>query len=185
MNVSKISHSIIGLALTAGVMSGCVEPKFENKAKEAAVKYLRGDELLKAERFASQQPNYDKLSGEATTYWDSLLIEAKSKEAYLRGLQVIKDSAEGKFFRKEKFKAQLDTICSDDFLDDLINEYAKNTSAEEFIKVREKAPNRYVLGAYNNNAVSTHYWNLITMSGKQKDAYNKGMADARKGLNNK
>jgi len=185
MNVKQISYGFIGGALMAASLTGCTEPKFENKAKEMAVKYLRGDELLRAERFASQQPNYDKYNGEAVAYWDSLLIAAKAKEAYLRGLQVIKDSADGKFFRKEKFKAQLDTICSDDLIDDLINEYAKYTNAEEFIKARESAPGSYVSGAYNNKAASTHYWNLIISSGKQKEAYQKGIAAARKDLNEK
>ena len=182
MNVRQVSYGLLGLVMAAGVMSGCVEHKFEEKAKAQAVKYLRGDELLKAERFASQQPNYDKFSGEAVTYWDSLLIESKAKEAYLKGMQVIKDSAEGKFFRKEKFKAPLDTICSDDFIEKTINEYAKNTSAEDFIKARDNAPASYVSRVNNNMAASAHYWNLITTSGKQKDAYQKGMADARKEL---
>ena len=182
MNINKVSYGLVGTVLMGVSLTGCTEPKYENKAKEMAVKYLRGDELLKAERFASQQPNYDKYSGEAITYWDSLLIEAKSKEAYLKGMQVIKDSAEGKFFRKEKFKAPLDTICSEDFIEETIKEYAKNTSAEEFIKARENAPGNYVSGAYNNKAASTHYWNLITTTGKQKYAYNKGMVDARNEL---
>ena len=185
MNIKNVSFGLIGVAMMVGTLSGCNETKYVNNAKNKAVKYLNGDELLKAERFASQQPNYDKFSGEAVAYWDSLLIEAKAKEAYLKGMQVIKDSADGRFFRKEKFKAQLDTICSDDFLDDLINEYAKYTSAEEFIKVRENSPYRYVSGAYNNKAASTHYWNLITSSGKQETAYNKGMADARRELTKK
>ena len=182
MNINKVSYGLVGTVLMGVSLTGCTEPKYENKAKEMAVKYLRGDELLKAERFASQQPNYDKYSGEAITYWDSLLIEAKSKEAYLKGMQVIKDSAEGKFFRKEKFKAPLDTICSDDFIEKTINEYAKNTSAEDFIKARDNAPASYVSRVNNNMAASAHYWNLITTSGKQKDAYQKGMADARKEL---
>ncbi len=182
MDVRKVSYGFVGAALMAASLTGCTEPKFENKAKEVAIKYLRGDELLKAERFANQQQNYDKYNGEAIAYWDSLLIEAKSKEAYLKGMQVIKDSAEGKFFRKEKFKAPLDTICSEDFIEETSKEYAKYTSAEEFIKAREKAPDNYVSGAFNNKAASTHYWNLITTTGKQKYAYNKGMVDARNEL---
>lgn len=183
MNIRKLSFGLIGITLMAGAFSACTESKYENKAKEQAVKYLRGDELLKAERFAGQQHNYDNYSGEAITYWDSLLIEAKTKEAYLKGMQVIKDSADGKFFRKEKFKASLDTLCPDDLVENVKNEYAKLISAEEFLKARDKAPADYVSGVYNNMAASTHYWNLITMTGKQKEAYQKGMNDKRKELN--
>ena len=182
MNIRQVSYSLIGGLMLAGILSGCTESKYESKAKEQAVKYLRGDELLKAERFANLQHNYDKYNGEAITYWDSLLIEAKAKEAYLKGMQIIKDSADGKFFRKEKFKAQLDTICPDNLIENIKQEYAKYTSAEQFIKARDKAPDNYVSGAYNNLAASTHYWNLITMASKQNEAYKKGMDDARNKL---
>lgn len=183
MNVSKVSCRLIGLAMAAGVVSGCVEPRFEEKAKAQAIKYLKGDELLKAERFSRQQQNYDKYSGEAIEYWDSLLIEAKAKEAYQKGYQLVKDSLNGVHHRKEKFKAPLDTIFTSDVIVDSKIEYAKYTDAENFVKLRDNAPDNYVMGAFNNLGASTHYWNLITMAGKQKDAYNKGMNDARKELN--
>ena len=184
MNVSKVSYSLIGLAMTVGVVSSCVEPKYEEKAKTQAIKYLKGDELLKAERFSMQQHNFDKQSGEAVAYWDSLVIDAKVKEAYLKGMQVIKDSANGKFFRKEKYKAPLDTICSDDLINDVKKEFAKYSTAEEFVYARDNAPKDYVTGVYNNLAASTHYWNLIVMAGKQNEAYKQGMADSRKELIN-
>ncbi len=182
MNVSKVSYGFIASAFMAASLYGCVEPRFEEKAKSQAVKYLKGEEFLKAERFSMQQHNYDKYSGEAVAYWDSLTIEAKAKEAYLKGMQVIKDSADGKFFRKEKFKAPLDTICSEDLINDAKIEFAKYSTAEEFVKARNNAPKDYVTGAYNNLAASTHYWNLIIMAGKQNEAYKQGMADARNEL---
>ena len=65
MNIKKVSFGLISASIMAGAFSACSEPKYENKAKEQAVKYLNGDELLKAERFASQQLNYDKYNGDA------------------------------------------------------------------------------------------------------------------------
>ena len=109
MNIRKVSFGLLATTLMAGALSGCNEEKYENRAKEQAVKYLRGDELLKAERFAAQQHNYDTYNGDAISYWDSLLILAKAKEAYAKGIQVIKDSTDGKFFRKEKFYENLNS----------------------------------------------------------------------------
>ena len=50
-------------------------------------------------------------------------------------------------------------------------------SAQDLIRYRENAPvaNRIV----NTLPEKTHYWNLITLSGKQNEAYQKGMADER------
>lgn len=183
MNINKVSYGLLGVALTAGVLTGCSETKYSDKAKEGATKYLNGDELLRAERYAHKQMNYDKYDGEAVVYWDSLLIEAKAKEAYQKGYQLVKDSLNGVHHRKEKFKAPLDTIVyREDFVDDIKAEYAKYVSARDFIKDRNNAPDTYHLAFKNDLAGSTHYWNLITMSGRQKEAYNQGMADARKEL---
>lgn len=183
MNIKHVSIGMIGAALMGGVLSGCSEHKYENEAKSKAVKYLRGDELLKAEKFARQQNNYDKYSGEAIAYWDSLLIEAKTKEAYTKGLQVIQDSIYGKPYTKMKLKPQFDTIvAAENVIDSSRKEYAELTSAEDFIKAKNNAPNDCTTGFYNNLVGSTHYWNLITLTEKQNEAYQQGMADIRKVL---
>ena len=180
MNIKRISYGLIGTFLTAGALTACTDSKYEDNAKAEAIKYLDGDQLLKAERFASMQPNYDRYSGSDMAYWDSLLIEAKSKEAYLKGQQRIRDSINKVYYRPEKFKAQLDTLLPDNIIDNAIEEYAKYTNAEEFIKARNNAPkDMHIL---NENVASTHFWNLITMAYKQNKAYQKGMSDARKEL---
>lgn len=186
MNIKQVSYGLIGATLIAASFSSCTEDKYENNAKTKAVKYLKGDELLKAERFAQQQYNSDQYNGEAVTYWDSLLTEAKVKQAYLEGQQLIKDSVNGIHYRKAKYKAPLDTVMTSDIINSLRNEYARLTSGEEFIKARNNAPddNSTKLG-YNNKVGSTHYWNLITLAGRQNEAYQSGMADARKELANK
>ena len=80
MNIRKVSSiGLIGTAMMTGVLSSCVESKYEDKAKAQAVKYLTGDELLKAERFANMQTNYDSYNGDAIVYWDSLVADAKVK----------------------------------------------------------------------------------------------------------
>ena len=181
MNIRKISYSLIGGLMLAGACAGCSETKYQDNAKAQAVKYLSGDELLKAERFARQQYNSDQYNGEAIAYWDSLLVEAKAKQAYLEGQQLIRDSVNGIHHRKAKYKAPLDTIMTNDIIGNPRKEYAKYVSAEEFLKSRNNAPNDYdVKLGYNNLVGSTHYWNLITLAGRQNDAYQKGMADARK-----
>lgn len=185
MNIKQISYSLIGCLMFVGTCVSCNNDKYEIKSKNDAVKYLNGNDLLKAERFASQQKNDDIYNGEAIAYWDSLLIEAKSKEAYLKGMQVIKDSADGKFFRKEKFKANLDTILTGSIIENSINEYANYTNAEDFIKARNNAPENIKYGFKNNLIGTTHYWNLITIAGKQNEAYKKGMEDARMELKGK
>ena len=183
MNIRKLSYGMIGLSMLTGVCSSCINEKYENKAKSQAVKYLNGDELLKAERFARQQYNSDQYNGEAIAYWDSLLVEAKSKQAYLEGQQLIKDSVNGIHHRKAKYKAQLDTVMPSNIIENSRKEYAKYVSAEEFINARNNAPkDRGRKFGYNERAASTHYWNLITLAGRQNEAYKKGMSDARKEL---
>lgn len=184
MNIRKLSYGLVGVTLLAAALTSCNNTKYADKAKDEAVKYLSGDELLKAERFARQQINYDKYSGEVLSYWDSLLIEAKSKEAYAKGQQLIKDSINGIHYRKDKFKLPLDTVIDDNnIIENAKNEYAKYTNAKEFINARNNEPKRTFFNIPNNLTGTTHYWNLITTSGKQKEAYQKGMADARKELN--
>lgn len=183
MNIKKVSYGMIGLSILAGTVASCSETKYEDKAKSQAVKYLNGDELLKAERFANRQYNSDNISGKAVTYWDSLITEAKAKQAYLEGQQLIRDSIKGIHHRKTKFNAPLDTIITNDIIDSPREEYAKYVSAEKFINARNNAPDDYdVKLGYNDFAGSTHYWNLITLAGKQNEAYQKGMADTRKEL---
>lgn len=182
MNIRKVSYSLLGGLMLAGAVTSCSNDTYVNKAKSDAVEYLNGDELLKAERFASQQPNHDNFNGKAIEYWDSLLIEAKSREAYIKGKNLIIDSLNGKHHRKEKYKAPLDTIITEPYvIESAKNEYAKYTTAHDFINARDNAPKEK--NKFNNDLVgTTHYWNLITMSGKQKEAYRKGMADERKKL---
>lgn len=185
MNIKKVSYGLIGTMLMAGSLSSCNETKYEDNAKAKAVKYLRGDELLRAERYARQQYNSDQYNGEAITYWDSLLTEAKAKEAYVQGQQLIKDSVNGIHHRKAKYKAPLDTIMTNDIIETPKNEYAKLVSGEEFIKARNNAPDDYDANLANNLVGSTHYWNLITLAGRQNEAYQKGMAVERAKLNDK
>lgn len=185
MNIRKVSFGIVTSTLMAGALSGCTETKYEDKAKTQAVKYLNGDELLKAERFASQQVNSDKYNGDAISYWDSLLIEAKSKEAYNKGQQLIRDSVNGIHHRKAKYKAPLDTVMTSDIIENPRKEYAKYVSAEKFLESRNNAPQEFGVNFANNLVGSTHYWNLITLAGRQNEAYQKGMSDARKEIENR
>ena len=182
MNIRKVSYSIIGGLMLAGALSSCNNDTYVKKAKSQAVQYLTGDELLKAERFAREQHADDVISGKAVEYWDSLLIEAKAHEAYYKGKEAIIDSLNRKFNRKEKFKAQLDTIVEYDLCNNLKKEYAKYSNAVDFIKARDNAPSDNKLTLENELPYQIHYWNLITMTEKRKEAYHKGMADARKEL---
>lgn len=180
MNIKKVSYGLMGAAMMAGVLSSCTNTYYVDKAKAQAVKYLSGDQLLKAERYANKQMNYDTEDGESIAYWDSLLIEAKTKEAYAKGQQLVRDRANKVFNREEKYKLPLDTIFPHTVVENSKNEYAKYSNAEDFIKARDNAPK----GANVNNdyAASTHYWNLITMAAKQQEAYEKGIADEKNKL---
>ena len=187
MSIREVSLGLISTVIMTGAFSSCYEHKYENKAKENAIQYLnKSEDFLKSERIAAKQLNPDLYNGEAIMYWDSLLIEAKSKEAYYKGMQVIKDSSEGKFFRKEKYKAPIDTVVdtSINLVDQLRNEYARYATTKDFIKARENAPEDFNKGI-NDLPYSIHYWNMITLSGKQNEAYQRGMVDARQELNNK
>ncbi len=185
MNIKKVSYGIVGLSMLAGTIASCSDTKYEDKAKAQAVKYLKGDELLKAERFARQQYNPDQYNGNAIVYWDSLLIETKAKQAYIEGQQLIRDSVNGIHYRKTKYKAPLDTVMTSDIIESPKSEYAKYVSAEKFLESRNNAPQGTGVNFANNLVGSTHYWNLITLAGKQNEAYQKGMADARKELKDK
>jgi hypothetical protein len=55
-------------------------------------------------------------------------------------------------------------------------------NAQDFLKARDNAPKDCDYFGGNHFVGSTHYWNLITLAGKQNEAYQKGMADARKEL---
>ena len=72
-----------------------------------------------------------------------------------------------------------------DIIESPRSEYAKYVSAEEFLKARNNVPHENGVNFANNLVGSTHYWNLITLAGRQNEAYQKGMADARKGLSDK
>ena len=181
MNLKVFSNLLGGALIAAGVYScaSCSNSSYSDKAKQKASEYLNGYDLLKAERFANQQNNYDHYNGDAIEYWDSLLIEAKSKEAYVKGQQYINDSVNGRFYRKEKFKPKLDTILSDpDVIKCSREEYARYTNAQDFIKARNNAPKNTHFGK-NHLVSTTHFWNLITIVGKQQEAFNKGIIDQR------
>ena len=183
MNIKQVSYSLIGGLLLAGTMTSCSDNSYEKKAKANAIEYLNGDNLLKAERHARQQHESDTYNAEAVIYWDSLLTEAKVKEAYSKGQQLIRDSLNKNFSRKNKYKMPLDTVINENFLGNLKKEYAQYVNAKDFIKARDNAPDDYQYRLVNQLATKTHYWNLITTVGKQNEAYKKGMADARKELN--
>ena len=182
MNVKQISYGILGGLMLAGVCTSCVDETMRDKAKAKAVKYLDGNQLLRAERGTLSQHADDRISGEEVAYWDSLLIEAKAKEAYVKGQQMVRDSAEGKFFRKAKYQAKLDTIIPSGLIDNIKKEYSNYTNAEDFIKMRENAPSEKH-GMDNELPYQIHYWDLITMAGKQREAYEKGAADERAKIN--
>ena len=185
MNIKQVSYGLIGAAMMTGVFSSCYNTEYEEKAKAQAIKYLNGDQLLKAERYACQQANPDCEDGKAIAYWDSLLTEAKVKEAYAKGQMFVRDSVNRIYHRREKYNPTLDTIFTSSMKisENSRNEYAKYSNAEDFIKARDNAPDDYRMGFYNDKVGKTHYWNLITIAGKQKEAYKKGLADARKELN--
>jgi len=183
MNVRNVSYSFIGGLMLAGICASCVNDSYRNKAKEKAVQYLNGEELLKAERFERQQYEDDMISANLVTYWDSLYIEGKSKEAYAKGQQLIRDSLNGIHHRKEKFQPKLDTILQKNMVNNQQENVAKIVSAKEFLQYRSRIPEKESYA--NELPYKTHYWNLITLAGRQNEAYQKGMADARKELNNK
>ena len=176
MNIRRLSFGLIASALLAGTV-GCVNENYKNNAKQQAVQYLDGYQLLKAERCEQMQHTTDQYAAVEVNYWDSLLLEAKSKAAYIRGQNLIKDSLQGIHHRKEKFTPKLDTVIQSNLLTKVQEEIAQYVSAQDLIRYRENAPvaNRIV----NTLPEKTHYWNLITLSGKQNEAYQKGMADER------
>ena len=189
MKVKTISNFMLGLSLAASsvMLSGCVEKKYEDNAKLKAAKYLTGDQLLKAERMSRMQNGTSWHALPVTEYWDSLLTEAKVKRAYLEGQQLIKDSADGKFFRKPKLSVNFDTIITETCLDErLKSESASMVSAEEFINCRNNEPKYYSSAAIvleNPNVV--HYWNYITEKYRIHEAFKDGMKAERKIVNNK
>ncbi len=184
MNIKQVSYCLVGSVVLAASSIACTNTEYRDKAKEQAAKYLNGYDLLKAERMERQQVYDDYMSGAKVAYWDSLLVEAKTKEAYFAGQQMIKDSVNRKFFRKNKYKANLDTIIERNLMENLTEDYSKYTNAETFMRLRDKAPS-------NKSAViselpyQTHYWNLITLAGKQQEAYNKGAANERAKIHSK
>ena len=179
MNIKRVSYSLIGGLLLTAPITSCSDDSYEKKAKASAVEYLNGDNLLRAERYARQQQEDDTYNAEAVMYWDSLLTEAKVKEAYVKGQQLIKDSINKNYSRKNKYKMPLDTIINNDWLGNLKKEYAKYVNAKDFIKARDNAPDDYQYKLVNQLAAKTHYWNLITAAGKQNEAYQQGIVDER------
>ena len=175
MNIRQISYTFLSAAMLA-CASSCTET-YVNKAKKQAVKYLNGEELLEAEKYVRNQDSNGSVAGPLMMYWDSLLNKAKSDEAYKMGIQAAKDSAEGKVYSGCPYTIKFDTILPQNPLDDVIAEYAKNTSAEELIEAREKAPGNFC--AFNHFSVKTHYWNMIRTAKEQQKAFARGKADAQ------
>lgn len=177
---------MLGLTLTTGIttLTGCAEKRYTNKAKNEAVKYLNGYELLRAERAVRNQNGTDWRETPNVVYWDSLLTEAKIKRAYAEGQQLIRDSADGKFFRKPKFELDLDTMITDTNLaENIKKEFACMVSAEEFIRHRNNQPNSHSPFSILENPNEIKYWNYITERNRLKEAFENGMKAERKLVN--
>jgi len=181
MSIRQISYSLIGAFLMTGMCLSCENTEYRDKAKAQAAEYLNGYDLLRAERNANQQYVNSDIYAAEVAYWDSLLIEAKSKEAYIKGQQMVRDSADGKFFRINKYKANLDTLIDINLINNVRQEYSKYVDAKTFIKQRENVPTKE--NHFYDYPFPTHYWDLITIAAKQQEAYNKGAKDERIRLN--
>ena len=180
MKVHQIYTYALGLTMLAGLNISCTDDSYLNNAKKESVKYLNGNDLLKAERHAKRQKDSERPKSSTVNYWDSLLIEAKAQEAYVKGRQYVQDSVNGKIYRKEKYIPKLDTLIEYNFYNRLPEEYARYVSAEEFLKARENVPENNLF--IYDSPYQVHYWNLITQAGRQREAYNRGAEDMRQKL---
>lgn len=178
MYIKQISYAILGVAMLA-CTSGCTK-QYVDRAKEQAVEYLSGDEYLKAKNYSEKQNSNNSFSAKAVNYWDNILIKAKSQEAYLKGQQMVKDSAEGKQYSEQSYPLKLDTIFPESCIDKSKADCAQYVDAKILMEYEKRAPKG--AGFISSFPGIVHYWNMIRMTGEQREAYEKGKADMRQAL---
>ncbi len=185
MNTAKVSLGILFSAALIGFASCQNKKEVTKNSKEKAMNYLSGKELFLAQEYAKKQPSGDASLSSQVNYWDSLNIEAKSKKAYIEGSQMIRDSIDGKEFSKPEYNIKLDTIINENpevLVYNLEKEYAtgNDITSIEYYRQKLSAPKRYNWTTDSSSPNEVHYWNLITLAGKQADAFKKGAEDERK-----
>jgi len=191
MNTIKVAPLAI---LIAGATNACVEVgvNYRTQSQSNAAKYLSGKEFLDAKKHVIENNLYNATSKsfgleEEVYYLDSLLTEAKAKEAYFKGMQMVKDSVDGKPYHRPEFKIPVDTTFEnispkdDGYTRAILDELAEYKTGREMEEIIKEMPGT-IHGRWETECPELiHYFNTLASIGAQKEAFNKGV-DAQKAL---
>ena len=135
MNISAVRNGLAGAVVALTAIS-CECKNEENIARSRVVPYLNGTELYTADSVAQSDRLQSLVAGsqkQKMLYWDSIVADGKAKEAFMRGMQMVNDSADGKPYKKEKFVLPLadkpSTDC-EEILESLKKEASKMNDAK-------------------------------------------------------
>lgn len=176
MNVKNLSIGMVGALLTLGPAS-CVNNGNINKPREELKKYMTSAELAEADKVVWRLSHQDDAYSDKIVYWNSLLIESKSKKAYLEGQKMIQDSLAGKPYIKPKFEYPIknEIHSSGEILrKKLIHEFSKNIKLRNLASYIKNEP-PISSGIFSKGSPNkVHYFYQILSVARQKDAFEKG-----------
>lgn len=174
--------SVLGTVFALSAVS-CVD--YRDKAREKALPYLTGTELLQADSCCEKQGSQSGGSrNREIMYWDSINAEGRAKEAYLKGFLMVKDSAAGKEYSRPDYKMpimQKVDIDADEITAKQIFEAASRMDAKTLDKCNKNKPCKSTDDALASPN-DVHYYGLLMIAGKEREAFEKGAADARADL---
>lgn len=189
MKINKISGYML-----AGLMAvSCGRPSGSEKAIGLAGKYLDGKEINIAlnniGKIRSKTYNRGSSVNMQNTiyYWDSITAVNKEKEGFKAGYQMIKDSIEGRSYRKPYFELTLDgdtfveKVAEEDnyfLLEEVRGRASKYYSGDEFLKLKQDEPSiKMVTGNYRN--ILTDYFGNLAIEGAERKGFLEGAQSAR------
>ena len=177
MNISAVRNGLAGAVVALTAIS-CECKNEENIARSRVVPYLNGTELYTADSVAQSDRLQSLVAGsqkQKMLYWDSIVAEGKAKEAFMRGMQMVNDSAEGKPYKKEKFELPLAAVPSTDgreILDSLKKEASKMNDAKTYNELLRKEPAEKSVPLEYSYYV--HYYGKLLQTAREREAYNRG-----------
>lgn len=188
-NPIKSMPKIAAGTMLALATIACKKQDLDKEAEKRAIHHLTGLEYLQAQEREEElklrehsEANYS----ENLAYWDSLRIEALANKAYRDGYKMVLDSAANKKYKKVSYGMPVDTTFNanaKEIRQNVIKDVAKNVSGAKLYAYTENEPkikNKYLAFKRQFGDICVmHYYNLLTAVGKQREAYQKGAADAR------
>lgn len=180
MKLGKIA-TYIGAGLLA--VSCSVKKPASEKALAHASNYLKGTEIVMAEKKAWNIPSLDNMNySHDIFYWDSLLSVNREKEFFKKGQQYANDSINGKQANRPEFSVtqiepEAKTNSYHHTIDSIKLEVAKYYSGRDFLNLEQRAPHNSFGAKWGTNEnARTHYYGLLSIKGAERKGFEDGVA---------